>query len=285
MGATRLTVLRLDAPRPNAILRQNGVMIEVILRRAAEPRTKTPLLFVHGAWHGAWCWERGFLDFFSERGWNSYALSLRNHGESLDQGSLRWIRHGSFVDDIASVARDFERPPVLIGHSMGGYLVQKYMEDNEVAGAVLMGSVPVSGTFNASLRFARRHPLQFAKLVLTMSLWPIVSTPELAREHLFGTDAADGEVGELYEMLQDESFFTYLDMMGLALPKPGKTDAPVMVCAGSEDALFTVREAHKTAEAYGVAAHIFDGMPHDLMLHRNWQEPARAIARWLEDVT
>ncbi len=260
-------------------------MIEVILRRAAEPRSKTPLLFVHGAWHGAWCWERGFLDFFSDSGWNSYALSLRNHGESLDQGSLRWIRHGRFVDDIASVANDLDRPPVLIGHSMGGYLVQKYMENNEVVGAVLMGSVPVSGTFNASLRFARKHPLQFAKLLLTMSLWPVVASPQLVREYLIGDEVPDEQVDELHEMLQDESFFTYLDMMGLALPKPGKTDAPVMVCAGSEDALFTVREAHKTAEAYGVTAQIFDGLPHDMMLHPRWQEPARAIARWLEDVT
>ena len=118
-----------------------------------------------------------------------------------------------------------------------------------------------------------------------MSLWPVVATPKLAREYLFGADASEEEVGELHEMLQDESFFTYLDMMGLALPKPGRTDAPVMVCAGSHDALFTVREAQKTAEAYGVAAQIFDGMPHDMMLHPRWEEPARAIARWLEDVT
>lgn len=267
------------------ILDQNVGMIEVVLRRAAEPRSKTPLLFVHGAWHGAWCWERGFLDFFSDRGWNSYALSLRNHGESLDQGSLRWIRHGRFVEDIASVAGELARPPVLIGHSMGGYLVQKYMEEHSAAGTVLLGSVPVSGTLKASLRFARNHPLQFTKLLLTMSLWPVVATPELAREYLLGASASDEEVDELHGMLQDESFLTYLDMMGLALPRPGKTDAPVMVCAGSDDALFTVREAHKTAEAYGVEARIFDGLPHDMMLHPHWQEPARAIARWLEDVT
>ena len=259
-------------------------MIEVILRRAPETRTKTPLLFVHGAWHGAWCWDRGFLDFFSDRGWNSYALSFRNHGESLDQGSLRWIRHRRFIEDIASVADQLERPPVLIGHSMGGYVIQKYMEAKEVAAAVLMASVPISGTFAASFRFARRHPVAFTKLVLTMRLWPVVATPELAREMLFGQGIPDQEVTELHQMLQDESFFTYLEMMGLALPKPAKTDAPVMVLAGSEDALFTVREAHKTAEAYGVEPHIFEGFPHDMMLHREWEQPARAIARFLEAV-
>ena len=260
-------------------------MLEVLFKPGVERRTRTPLLFVHGAWHGAWCWDRGFLDFFAQRGWDSYALSLRNHGESHDRGRLRWMRHHIFVSDIASVVGEFETPPVLIGHSMGGYLVQKYIEDNEVAGAVLMGSVPISGTLGASLRFARRHPLRFLKLLVTMSLWPVVATPALAREYLLADDTPDGDVIAIYEMLQDESFLTYVDMMGLALPKPGKTGAPVMVCAGSDDALFTVREAEKTAVAYGVEATIFEGLPHDIMLHPNWETAARAIARWLEEVT
>ena len=260
-------------------------MLEVITKPAFERRTRTPLLFVHGAWHGAWCWDRGFLDFFAQRGWDSYALSLRNHGESDDSGRLRWIRHQTFVADIADIANELEKPPVMIGHSMGGYLVQKYMENNEVAGAVLMGSVPISGTLGASVRFARRHPLQFLKLLVTMSLWPVVATPALTREYLLAADTPDSAVVEIHEMLQDESYLTYLDMIGLALPKPGKTEAPVMVCAGSDDALFTVREAEKTAVAYGVEAHIFDGLPHDIMLDPGWETAARAIARWLEDVT
>ena len=111
-----------------------------------------------------------------------------------------------------------------------------------------------------------------------------MATPALAREYLLADDAPEAEVAKVYEMLQAESFFTYLDMMGLALSKPGKTGAPVMVCAGSDDALFTVGEAEKTAEAYGVTAHIFAGLPHDIMLHPHWEDAARPIARWLEGI-
>lgn len=260
-------------------------MIEVITREAHGRRSKVPLLFVHGAWHGAWCWDRGFLDFFAERGWDSYALSLRNHGNSDERGSLRWIRHQKFVDDIETVAEGLRLPPVLIGHSMGGYLAQKYMERSQVTATVLVASVPATGTFGASLRFARRHPLQFAKLIATMRLWPVVSTAELAREFLFGNDMPDSDVADLHRLLQDESFMTYLDMMGLALPKPERTGAPVLVCAAAEDQLFTAREAAKTAEAYGVTPLAFSGFPHDMMLHHRWEELAQAIARWLEEVT
>ncbi len=262
-----------------------GPMLEVIARPSDEWRSRTPLLFIHGAWHGAWCWDRGWLDFFANRGWNSYAMSLRNHANSPNRGSLRLSRHHHYVADIAEVVERFERPPVLIGHSMGGYLVQKYMEDHDIAGAVLIASVPVSGTMGASFRFARRHPLQFAKLVATMRLWPVVASKELAREYLFGAEMSDAEVAELHAMLQDESFFTYLDMLFLALPKPQQTEAPVMVVAGTDDALFTVREAEKTAEAYGVEPVIFDGFPHDMMLHHRWEEVAVPIARFVEEIT
>jgi len=260
-------------------------MIEVIVRLAPERRTRTPLLFIHGAWHGAWCWDRGFLDFFADRGWNSYALSLRSHGESLQQGSLRWTRHTSYLDGIASVAEGFDRPPVLIGHSMGGYLAQKYMEHHEVTATVLLATVPVAGTLAASLRFARRHPLQFAKLVATMSLWPVVATPQLVRENLIGPDASEAEVAELHAAIQDESFLTFLDMMGLALPRPGRTGAPVAVFAAADDRIFSLREAHRTAEAYGVEASILEGFPHNMMLHKDWPRAAAGIARFLETVT
>ena len=168
---------------------------------------------------------------------------------------------------------------------MGGYLAQKYMESHEVTATVLLASVPVTGTFAASLRFARRHPLQFAKLVATMSLWPVVATPQLVREYLIGPTASDSAVEELHAAIQDESFLTYLDMMGLALPRPGRTEAPVAVFAGADDRLFTVREAHRTAEAYGVEATILEDSPHDMMLHKDWPRAAAGIARFLEGVT
>ena len=37
----------------------------------ADPEHRThaaPLLFVHGGFHGAWCWEH-YLPYFASRGW------------------------------------------------------------------------------------------------------------------------------------------------------------------------------------------------------------------------
>jgi non-heme chloroperoxidase len=41
--------------------------------------------------------------------------------------------------------------PVLVGHSLGGVVVQKWLKDHEAAGVVLMGSGPSHGMLPSSL--------------------------------------------------------------------------------------------------------------------------------------
>jgi len=92
--------------------------LEVITRRPTSESGTPPLLFVHGAWHGAWCWDEHFLPYFAEHGYEAHAVSLRGHGESETDKSLRLVRIRDYVDDVASVAGGFDAPPVLIGHSI-----------------------------------------------------------------------------------------------------------------------------------------------------------------------
>lgn len=40
------------------------------------------------------------------------------------------------------------------GHSMGGYVVQKYLETHDATAGVLMASAPPQGAMGASLRIA-----------------------------------------------------------------------------------------------------------------------------------
>lgn len=58
------------------------MQLEIISRKPASSARPTPLLFVHGAWHAAWCWAEYFLDYFAAHGYESSALSLRGHGGS-----------------------------------------------------------------------------------------------------------------------------------------------------------------------------------------------------------
>ncbi len=63
-------------------------MLEVIEKGSSTPAHPTPLLFVHGGWHGAWCWSN-FLNYFADAGYRAVALSLRGHGASPAAKALR----------------------------------------------------------------------------------------------------------------------------------------------------------------------------------------------------
>ena len=107
--------------------------LEVIARTPAVPAAAPPLLFIHGAFTAAWCWAEHYLDFFAEEGYSSYAVSLSGHGGSRSKTSLDSISIADYVADVVRVATELPAPPVLIGHSMGGFVAQKYLEDHDAA--------------------------------------------------------------------------------------------------------------------------------------------------------
>ena len=132
--------------------------LEVIARECDGESDRPPLLFVHGAGHGAWCWAEHLLDFFAEHGFDSYALSLRDHGESGGRERLRWTSIADYVSDVEQVAAGLPREPVLVGHSLGGLVVQKYLEAHDAPAAVLLAPPSVRGLLGSALRTFREHP-------------------------------------------------------------------------------------------------------------------------------
>ncbi len=257
--------------------------LEVISRQPASSPRPTPLLFVHGAWHGAWCWAEHYLDHFAAQGYAAHALSLRGHGRSAGRNRLRWTRLSDYVADVARVASQLASPPVLIGHSMGGAIVQKYLETRPAPAAVLVASVPPAGVRAATLRIARRHPLQFAKANVLLSLYPLVGTPDLAREAFFSPSLPDEKLRGYFAQLQDESYRAFLDMLVFNLPKPERVTTPVLVIGAAKDTIFRPDEIEGTARAYRTRPVMFPDMAHDLMLETGWQAAADRILAWLEE--
>jgi pimeloyl-ACP methyl ester carboxylesterase len=259
--------------------------LELITGKPHGDSYATPILFVHGAWHGAWCWDEHFLAYFAEQGFNAYALSLRNHGKSERVGQLRWKRAADYVADVAEVVRQIGEPPALVGHSLGGYIVQKYMEKWPVPAAVLVSSVPPRGALGASLRTLRRLPWAFIKANLQLSLWPIIDSPQLTRDAFFSKEMPAEQVNSYFARMQDESYLAYLDMVFLNLPRPRRvSQTPMLVLGGTNDAIFTPNEARATARRYNAEVEIFSNMAHDMMLESGWQAAADRIVSWLKSV-
>lgn len=262
-----------------------GALNIVDVRPGHELHPDTPLVFVHGAWHGAWCWEDHFLPYFAGHGFHVLAPDLRGHGKSPARTAMRWNRISGYVDDVASVIASLDRPPIVIGHSMGGFVVQHLLRRQvALAGAALLATVPSYGVWRVTLDIARHRPLAFARANLRLSLAPLVEDVDAARDLFLDADTPDAEAHAFAARLGDESWLGFLDMLALALPRGKAAPVPALVIGAGRDALFSPASQHHTASRLGCACRIVPEAPHDLMLGRHWRSTADILLDWIGSI-
>jgi pimeloyl-ACP methyl ester carboxylesterase len=256
-------------------------VLEVIEKGYVSDAHPVPLLFVHGAWHAAWCWDENFLSFFADKGYRAVAVSFRGHGESTVDKPLRACSVADYVQDVSSVAERLPTAPVVIGHSMGGLIVQKYLEKHAAPAGVLMTSIPPQGNFGNALRWIRRHPWHFAKMTITGKALPYINPPQLARERFFSPHTPEEDVRKYAARLQEDSSRIGIDSLLLCLPRPKRVTTPMLVLGAEEDGAHTRSEIRATARAYGTKAEFFPDMGHNMMLEPGWASVAQCIDTWL----
>ena len=246
-------------------------------RRSARP----PLLFVHGAFAGGWMWTETFMPFLAEAGYRCHALSLRGHGGSDGRQHIDWHSVADYVEDLAKIVDWIGEPPVLIGHSMGGFVVQKYLEHHDVPGVVLLCSVPPQGLI------ASQFHLLFHKPHLFMDLNSIMggdcADVTTLREALFAGDVDEAMLAAWLTRMQAESHRALWDMSMFNLPQLHAMHRPPMLILGAEkDALVPAFLVQSTGHSYGVPAHIFRNMGHAVTHETNWTEVATLLRNWFD---
>ena len=241
---------------------------------------------MHGAYTAAWCWEEHFLPFFAAAGFHCLAPSLSGHGGSRGRERLDQLSIDDYVADLVETVAPLPAPPVLIGHSMGGFVVQKYIERHPAAGAVLMCSVPPQGLAAPAFGMLFGRPRLFADLNRLMG-GGAVAADSLA-EALFAQPVAPEALARYLRLAQPESHRAIWDMMLFNLPRPEKVlahlprgRADLRVVGAERDLIIPASLVEMTARSYGVAATIHRGMGHGLMLERDWRTVAQDILDWL----
>ncbi len=257
--------------------------LEVLRRIPAHESRQTPLLFVHGAYVGAWCWEDHFLPYFAAQGYACYALSLSGHAGSNGHDRLSWLSLRDYVADLQQVIDTLPHPPVLIGHSMGGLVIQKYLERSKVPGVVLMASVPPTGILEMNWWVAMTRPQLFQDLWLVQSGAVKMANYGEVRRALFSARLPDSRVARYLERTQAESQRAMIDMSGWDLPVLPWPRPPALVLGATHDALVPLYSVQTTAIAFGVQAELFPDMAHVMMLEPDWLRVAERIRDWLHD--
>lgn len=257
--------------------------VETSYTSPAAPVRGPALLLVHGMWHDAWCWEPHFVPFFAEAGYPVHALSLPGHGACPAPRPLWRVSIGDYVDAVVEAASQIEGPVVLVGHSMGAFVVQRALQAVQVAGAVLLAAVPHTGVLGTTLRYAAAHPWAFLQINLRQSMHAAVATPRLAHATLFSREMPDDQVEHYHSRLQEDSWWAYVQMLGLALPRPARAHpCPVLVLAAEEDRLVRPAWLERTARAYAATFDTVPGVAHDVMLDPGWRSVAERMMVWLD---
>ncbi|MCV7345418.1 alpha/beta hydrolase [Mycolicibacterium rhodesiae] len=257
-------------------------MLEVIDKGAATPTHPTPLLFVHGAFHGAWCWDDHFLDYFADRGYHALALNLRGHGASPSSVPINSCGVLDYVEDVKTVADRLPVPPVVIGHSMGGFVVQKYLAVHEAPAAVLVASAPPTGIAPATVRVAWRHRRQSVRTRSFSRPLDFFAAQGVSRATFYHSATPEEIVTACTSRLSAESArVLYRDLLYRRLARPKHVSAPVLVLGAELDGFFTPKEVAATARAYRTEPVMFPGMGHNMMLEHGWESVADRIDRWL----
>jgi len=84
-------------------------------------------LLIHGAWHGAWCWDRQ-IEVLQARGEKAVAITLPSH-RAGDRPGWRTTLTG-YARAVNKAAAEIDGEIHLIGHSMGGSIISQAAELN-----------------------------------------------------------------------------------------------------------------------------------------------------------
>jgi non-heme chloroperoxidase len=258
--------------------------LEIIRRPPRRARHAPALLFVHGAYAGAWCWDEFFLDYFAGEGYDCHAVSLRGHGGSGGARALDETGLDDYVEDVRAAAERLDAPPVVVGHSMGGVVAQRYVALHGAAGLVLLASVPPYGLMGSTLELCFRDPDLLAQFALIQSGHGYLANPLRLSSALFASDMPLPRAFGYFARMQRESQRALLELAYLPQQRPvSGPSVPVAVIGGEEDGLFRPDAVRLTAARHDAQASILPGLGHTMMLDCRWLEAARYIARWLEE--
>ena len=250
-------------------------LVQTPLRRArvfTTPHRAGPtMLFVHGGFHGAWCWAP-FLQFFSEQGISSAAVDLRGHGGQEQPDDFPRQGVNDMARDVIDAAQAVGDEIILVGHSTGALAALSSASRIKPRGLILIAPAAPAGIGQKlSLpNFAAEHEL---------------AVPNEARvRNWFLQGAGDVDVAPILQRLCPESpaFMNDCFQSGVAVD-PALIGSPTLCISGALDRspLHGPEQDQAVATFLKAEIQMLPDAGHSLMLEPLWRTGAVAILDWL----
>ena len=231
-----------------------------LIRQGPPPGTaRAEVLLIHGAWHGPWCWD-GLAQPLAAWGLGVNRLGLPGHGDQPWRlPSLTSL--ADYADLARRAAASLDRP-VLIGHSLGGWLAMKVLEEADLPAVLLMPLPPRGLPLSRLARLFAQFP---AAMAPALALGPLrVTTPAMAGRLFFSADSRPADLPAYWRRLVPEPGRVGVEMaLGLVgcRPRPGR--APRLVVAGGRDYFLPPRRMRGLAARLGAELAILPEAGHN----------------------
>lgn len=284
-------------------------------KRQIVENPKGAIVLVHGICHGAWCWDN-FINYFADHRYQCYAISLPGHGGSEGKEHLQEYCLSDYVEAVRDameiIKEDMETrcnlmgvKPFLLGHSMGGAVVQQYIGkyEDDVQGAVLFA--PATAPQMSPEDVFRFLPLNLTSASM-IALYEWNCSFLVHHAAFFTGKDKEGkkcqrikDTSPYQKLLQKESKkITGNFSFGIPPFKNGdltklysenyKVNIPVLVIGSYADLYFPQNSLEKTANAYAsngkTALVILERLCHDMMLDdEEWEESAKPVLAFMEN--
>jgi pimeloyl-ACP methyl ester carboxylesterase len=256
-------------------------------------------MLIHGAWLSSNSWDN-FADHFRNR---SFAVTApewpRKHGDvaemRADADEIEGLGLPEIVDHYEKEIRALDEPPVLIGHSFGGLIVELLLDRGLGRAGVAMSPAPPKGILVlpfSSLKVASpalAHPSKWHGLVpLTLEefTYGFVNTfsPEDAKAAY--EKYAVPETGQIF---YEAGFANFHLHPPTEVHFKSEKRAPLLIVGAEKDHTVPASLSHKQYKKYeksdAQTDYVeFPGRPHLMMVAEGWEEIADKIESWVDGV-
>ena len=227
------------------------------------------LLFVHGGYHGAWCFSH-YLQYFANEKTACYAVDLSGHGSLFKEltPDLDIVRLGR---DLIDCVDRLGRPIVLVAHSLGALPALLVAQEVDLAGLILLAPSP-PGNLPGGLGLP------------AVPNGMLKAPPEDNEIRLrFLADKENISVASVRERLCAESPTALNDRyLSRIVIHPENINCPgICFEAGLDDPLRHPKgQDERIAEFLSLEYKLLSNQPHCMMYGERWEESAKAIKNW-----
>ncbi|WP_018259889.1 alpha/beta hydrolase [Methylobacterium sp. WSM2598] len=264
--------------------RPDGPALEWVEARPLGQPRGAPLLFVHGAFGGAWIWQEIFLPHLARRGRRALAFSLRGHGRSQGARQLKKASLADYLYDLrAAIARCGE-PPILVGHSLGALLAQRLIGQVPLRGLVLLAPLPPDGLALVGARIALTDPGFWVEALAGALLPGRGPAVALSRHWLFSEGLSFERARAYAARMSAESPVALAEAHWPAPTVPAALmGLPALVVGGARDRMIWPATTWRTALYHGAQHRTVPDIAHFLQLDYGAEGVARLLIDWADE--